>query len=174
MRVPRQKQEGPRGLFDEEAATDIERISNVPPDGTRAPKKGPYASPSRIAAVTAQMIRMRDTGSWFGAGAAHLVAFYGWWHEEIYGVKAAELTGATFARACGMAKRLVETQFDGDYIQGVRFVNWTRQRERGREKWRREQGKKTEKRLAWGLQFNPVLVTDYRLAMAQRAKNPLR
>jgi hypothetical protein len=111
---------------------------------------------------------MVSVGRWDGAKPAHLVALYAQLHRMVYGVAPEELVGKTFLAAQSAAEKLLRVEFDGDVEAVVGFVRWSWHREKGREKWRRENGCEGG-RLGWRVQFQRrELLTDYRIDLNRR------
>jgi len=127
----------------------------------------PQRERDRLASEVANFIAARD---WSRVTVGHAVSLYCWCHGQVYRVEPAELQdGREFALATFHVRRFVDQQFRGNLEELIRYVQWAFKREQGREKWRLETGKES-KRLLWRWCFSPSLVTDYRLFLAQEAK----
>ena len=139
--------------------------------GRRAMPRKPRAktiTPSKMSVAAREASAMMGTGDWSEAQGRHLVALFCLLHEKVYGVDSG-MTSAECFFASGMAKQLMDRDFGGDPGALVAFVKWTWEREVSREKWRRE-NQKDGGSIGYRLQFGGRLVTDYKLAMARRAK----
>jgi len=95
-----------------------------------------------------------------------LVALYAYLHEKVFGVFPEEIRGTEATLASGLAGRCVKEHFGGSLEDAARFVCWTW--------WRQEQRAKkpgtTMFRITWRIQFGHSMVTDYKMAAAQRKK----
>ena len=111
--------------------------------------------------------RMRD-GDWEGTGTLTFIGLYAYLHNAVYGCEPGELGPTERLRAAGMARRMLDRDFDGDAAAMADFMRWCWKRESDREKWRRETGNEGG-RISWMLQFGGKLLTDYRVDLA-RAK----
>ena len=106
---------------------------------------------------------------WDGMTPGKLVALYWLCHEEVYGVVPVEIdkTGV-WETAMKVAGSMVKRHFDNDIERAITFMRWVWTRERGRERWRRE-NKRDGQRINWKNQFSQdYLITDWRAA-AMRA-----
>lgn len=126
------------------------------------------AKPKTIAAAKfdrsrSEVLAMIETGEWESVGASHLVALYDVMHEEIYGVKCAELGPEARYNAMMMAAQLTKREFGGDYEKAVEFMRWAWNREARDEKWRVENGRSNARRIGARLMFGGALVTDYKV-----------
>jgi hypothetical protein len=130
-------------------------------------KPGP-TFPEKLARWKSEAERMIQSGDWQHATPVHLVALYAWCHGEVYSVEAAEINDArTYLRMAHAAKVFVETHFAGDFAEAVECIRWVWERESVSMQRGTAQGRR---RITCTLQFNGVLVTDYRFALAQKAK----
>ena len=106
---------------------------------------------------------------WDGMTAGKLVALYWLCHEQAYGVAPLELDRTTtWETAMKVAGSMVKRHFDDDMERAITFMRWVWTREKGREKWRRD-NKRDGQRINWKNQFSQdYLITDWRAA-AMRA-----
>lgn len=114
------------------------------------------------------VVRFTAEQDWSQAKGRHWVALFAKFHREVYGVEPADLTPKARMDAAVMAAALVRRHFK-EPDEMAEFVWWCWQRERGREKWRRENGRAGGS-ITWRLQFNGALVTDFRIDRARKAK----
>ena len=127
------------------------------------PKRPRYEKPAaRDARVLGETDEMRRTGDWGEADGHHLVALYGFFHQEVYGVEALELDGKSRAIAARLAEGATNRYFGGDFGACVSFMLWVWRREQGREEWRRA-NQREGTRIGWKWQWSAQLVTDYRV-----------
>lgn len=106
---------------------------------------------------------MLATNSFEKAQGKHFVAIYADLHFRVYGVAPGDLGARERTFAAKLAGNMLAKYFDGDRSRFACFVAWTWSREREREKWRRENGRDGS-RIDWRLQFNPKLLTDFRIS----------
>lgn len=137
----------------------------------KAPRKrssgGTVRSIERAMEDLARRMKQRD---WDEMKPQVLVALYAWFHEQVYGT-GPSLKGREWLNACRAAGRMVKTEFAGDYDDALAFMRWAWKRERGRERWRRENGK-GGKVINWRQQFVFTdLLTDWRVAR-DRKRSP--
>jgi hypothetical protein len=141
-----------------QAAAELEAWAGV---GKKKRKSaGPDPEKSRK-----ELAGMMLAGDYSKATATHLVALYEWCHEQIYGVRPAELsTRAAWKQVSFAASKLMKEQFKGDAVAVIDFIRWTWRREKGREDARRAGRNAHIGRVGWRLQFAMrYLVTDYRV-----------
>lgn len=124
-------------------------------------KKAPASvSAARARQLDEEADEMRRGRDWSEAGPGHLVSLWAWCHRAVYGVEAST-SPRERASAHALAKKLISDRFSGDARAAVAFVRWCWEREKGREKWRREQGKSGSV-LGWRAQFGArYLFVDY-------------
>lgn len=96
----------------------------------------------------------------------HFVALYDLLHQRVYGLAPSELVPKTRTIAAGMAKRLLDREFEGDRGEMAQYMRWVFNREAGRHAWRVREGKPLT-RIGFGFCFGGALVTDWRLALTQ-------
>lgn len=127
--------------------------------------------PARIKRYRQEVDRMRAARDWGKATPVHLVALYMYCHAAVYGVEAGEIAGKTFGFASALAAKLVREKFEGSVANAVQFVRWTWIRERGREKWRCDNGR-SGGRLGWRLQFSLTsgLWEDWQIDLRRRRR----
>ncbi len=123
---------------------------------------------ARFAKAVDEATKRQRTGEWGDAPALVFVALYSNLHEGIYGCSPAELGPTERLRAAGMARRMLDQEFDFDPAAMAEFMRWAWKREHSREQWRRETGN-AGARIGWVIQFGGRLLTDYRVDLA-RAK----
>lgn len=127
-------------------------------------------SDSLFTKARARAQNMMASGDWEEALPRDFVALYAILHERVYGVEACELDSKTRLYASGMAKRLLEKQFDGDPGALAAFMRWIWIREKQRHAQRLERGDTF--RISWKYQFaGGALVSDYRLHMMTHGGN---
>lgn len=103
-----------------------------------------------------------EEGCWGDAQPREYVAAYALLHERVYGILPYELTPIARLRAAGLAKRLLDTHFDGDGDAMGRFILWAWKREKEREDWRRKNPHRAGAgRIGWSLQFGGALLSDW-------------
>jgi hypothetical protein len=150
-----------------EAARSVESL--VDPAKKRRKKGAPTRSYVRRLIVEAAERRRSD--DWDGAKPRHLVALYLILHSWCYGVEAEEVVGVAWNAAVSAAGKLLRDEFDDKIEEAVEFIRWVWKRERGREKWRRENGGGGGGRVGWRLMFaQRSFVTDYRVALHREQK----
>ncbi|MDE2100486.1 MAG: hypothetical protein KGL39_24795 [Patescibacteria group bacterium] len=111
---------------------------------------------------------VKDPSNWRKFTPAQFVYLYGWLHEKVYGVTAAdELARREGLGAVSACTRVLEKEFDGDSEAMMGFMQWVWKREQEREKWRRDNNI-DGRRMTWRTQFSASLLTDYRLARHRR------
>lgn len=148
-----------------EAAAALEAFA-----GVGKPKRKPSIDPERYRKELRGMLA-EDTLA--KATPAHLVALYEYAHENVYGVRPAELsTRAVWRTAMFSAARLLREEFNGEASLCVDFIRWTWKREKAREHARRKGTNASIGRIGWRLQFvTRHLVTDYRVDVARSGGN---
>ena len=99
--------------------------------------------------------------------ARHWVALYHLMHVRVYGVAPAELVSKTRTIAAARAARMLDKEFAGDKAKFAAYLRWVWNRELSRVEYRKREGKELV-RVGWGLCFNGLLLTDYRVAMVQK------
>lgn len=104
---------------------------------------------------------------WDGATGRHFVALYADLHFRVYGVAPADLGTKERAWAAKLANDLLAKEFDSNPAALAEFLAWTWRREKGREEWRRAQGR-SGGRIDYRLQFGTRLLVDYRIEKARR------
>jgi len=100
----------------------------------------------------------------------HFVALYADLHARVYQAPPVDLGPKERVFAARLAKDLLEKDFGGSPHALAEFLAWTWTREKGRVKWRAENGRE-QSRISWRLQFGRSLLADYRVAKATAAKN---
>lgn len=138
----------------------------------KKPKTMAAAVFNRALAEVDEMLR---SGEWEGAGARHMVALYDRMHERCYGIEPAELGPTERFQAGLLAGNMLKSEFRGDVVEMVEFVLWAWERELGRERWRRENGKdggRLGARLMFRSGSGAFLLTDYRVHLARRGARP--
>lgn len=146
-----------------EAAAALERFAGVDT------KRKRRVQPIDLDRARVEIADMRNRQSFDAARPLHMVALYEWCHEQVYGVRPAELsTKATWRAAMFAAGRLMQDEFRGSPVALVDFIRWTWVREKQREKQRRHDPACAMGRIGWRLQFvTKHLVTDYRISIAR-------
>ena len=142
-------------------------IAESTPAGVVRQRRRSTLPDSRVAAVAKEVEAMAEADRWEGANAVHLVVLYLKLHLEVYGVEASDCGPADRLAAIGVATNMLGRDFDGDAALMAEFVWWTWEREKGAEKWRRE-NHRPGRRVTWQLQFSQRLLTDYRVHLARR------
>lgn len=135
-------------------------------------KKSSFSvGPKMRAKYRAEEEEIRASGDWAHAVPGHLVALYEVLHRVVYGIDPAELAESSkeWAMAARAAHVMVEREFGGSVAAAAEFFRWTWAREQGREKYRREHGKPSN-RILWRWQFGGSILTDYRVAMLREKK----
>ncbi len=125
----------------------------------------------RSATGLARQIRetkeMMKSDDWSKAKASHLVALYSVLHEMVYGV-APELKGDDLKQAKMAAGLFLKTKCGGSVPKAVEFLKWVWKKEKGTEKWRRE-NQVDGKVMGWPLMFRyPSLWTSYKVGQERR------
>jgi hypothetical protein len=110
--------------------------------------------------------RRMASGEWEGAQCRVFLASYALLHEEIYGVEPEELTPSERYFALAIISRFLHYKFDDNPSLLAAFLRWTWVREKGRERWRRENNQ-PGRRIGWKAQFSGYLLTDYKLDLAR-------
>ncbi len=106
---------------------------------------------------------------WDGMTPGKLVALYWLCHDKVYGLVQVGIDKTcVWETAMKVAGSMVKRHFDNDIERAITFMRWVWTRERGRERWRRE-NKRDGQRINWKNQFSQdYLITDWRAA-AMRA-----
>ena len=107
-------------------------------------------------------MRMAKAGDWGDATGMHMVALYGFMHQEVYGFEPLELDKKAWASGAKHALRCCEKFFGADYGALAEFMRWCWKREIERETWRKA-NQRDGARLTWRWQFAAQLVSDYRV-----------
>lgn len=108
-----------------------------------------------------------DRDAWGGVTDSEVVALFALIHEDVYGVAEAELeSGKVWSQATLAVWRFRTEQFGGDGAAVVDYLRWLGAREKGREAWRRDNGK-SGARVSWRAAFSRALLTDYRIDRAR-------
>lgn len=103
------------------------------------------------------------SGDWSNAEGKHFVALYEWMHQEVYGIDSCT-TPMDRLGAVSAANAMLRNKFDGKPSDMAAYMRWLWARERGREKWRREE-KRDGGRLTWRALFvTTYIYGDYRVA----------
>lgn len=121
---------------------------------------------SAFATRGAEVRAMMVDGRWERALPVHYVAMYARLHEGVYGVAPGELGPTERVRACRLAKRMLEREFNQQCGEMALYIRWVWQREQSREKWRR-QNQQPGRRITWMVMFGGALLTDYRVELAR-------
>jgi len=133
------------------------------------PTKRSGGTPKRQRHAMIEDVRRRwKEGDWDGMKPGRLVAVYYVCHEMVYDVAPTEVdTAGNWKRAMMGAGKLVKEL--GSVDAALEFIRWVWLRERGREKWRRDNGNQGS-RIGWRLQLvNPqALLTDWRVEKARK------
>jgi hypothetical protein len=153
-----------RPMFGVPTTDQVAEFAKRPEKRKRSPRIDNRAWQKASEEAKAMMIG----GDWTGATPRHFVAAYEYMHERVYGVAPAELNAKERMVSAGCAKTMLDKEFDGDATAMAAFLRWTWQREKGREEWRRANGRDGQ-RIGPRLQFHGGLLSDYRLAL-HRAK----
>jgi hypothetical protein len=94
----------------------------------------------------------------------HLVALYLELHLWCYGVEDV-LDSKDRIRAVSFARSMVEREHNGDMESAINFIRWAWSSEKGKEKWRRDNGI-SNGRLHWYKLFKqPSLHVEYRISL---------
>jgi hypothetical protein len=126
----------------------------------RAVKKTSYLSRAGIEEIAKQAEEMRALKDFSRAGPRHLVALWGWLHEQTYGV-APSLTSREWVTAGYAAGTLLARDFGGKVEAMVDFMRWTWAEERRSVKWKRENARPVTP-LGWRWQFSSKAVVKWR------------
>ncbi len=131
-------------------------------------KKSFSVSAAKAKRFDEEAAEMRRSRNWSSAEPAHLVSLWAWCYSAVYGIPP-ELTSKERAHAHALAARLVRDEFSGSTRAAVAFLNWTWNREKGRERWRRENGKGGGS-LDWRAQFGARwLLREFRVDQQRTA-----
>lgn len=106
---------------------------------------------------------MIQTDSWDDANPHHMVSLFNYCHKAVYGMHVLDLEGKEWFAASSKVKKFVKDFFDDDYAELVKFIRWTWNREKHREAFRKQNGKKTNFFLNWRTQFSAKHLTAYRI-----------
>jgi hypothetical protein len=132
----------------------------------RASRRAKPMDPVDVAILDAK--KRAETGEWNWSKGATFVGLYAMCHQMIYGVVPDELyTTGTFRAAARSAANALHVLFDDDACAFAEFVRWSWEREKRKHNWALAQGF-DRNRMSWKLQFSRALLTDYRIAKAQR------
>lgn len=118
--------------------------------------------------ATNEAREMMSTGDWSNARPTHFVALFCILHEKVYGIAPA-LTARDKKTAAAVAGAMLKhpEKFAGDANEMASFILWTWKREKGREEWRRKNGRSGGS-ITWGAQFNGAIFTDWRIDVVRR------
>jgi hypothetical protein len=130
--------------------------------GTKPPSRRYIPMEEQIATAKDEMPRMAKAGDWGDATGMHMVALYGFMHQEVYGFEPLELDKKAWASGAKHALRCCEKFFGADYGALAEFMRWCWKREIERETWRKA-NQRDGARLTWRWQFAAQLVSDYRV-----------
>jgi hypothetical protein len=88
---------------------------------------------------------------WSGANESTVLGLFAWLHEQVYGVDPTQELRTVWVYGIQAVGKLIREEFNS-ITEVVEFVRWTWTRERGREKWRRDNGRPGG-RVSWRTQF---------------------
>jgi hypothetical protein len=130
-------------------------------------KKSSGMTEKAFLAALDEVEQMLAKGEWGQAEGKHFVALYAELHFKVYGVADEGLGPKERLYAATLARGMLEKDFKGDRREMALFVSWVWSREKGREKWRREQ-QVSRGRLTWRAVFGRAVLTDYRVEVARK------
>lgn len=116
-----------------------------------------------LAKAFAELEEMLKAGQIAKATGRHFVALYADLYCRVYEVPPEDLGSKERVYAAKLANDMLAKDFGGDAEKFADFVGWTWTREKGREDWRREYGRKGS-RISWRVQFSQrSLFAEYQL-----------
>ena len=129
-----------------------------------ATKKGSKTiGDSAFAKLLEETADMLARGDFQHAKGRHFVALFAELHFRVYGIACDELGPKERVFATKLANDMLAKDFGDDPKAMAEFVAWLWSREKGREEWRRENGR-SGGRITWRTQFAVrALLTDFRL-----------
>lgn len=135
------------------------------------PERRPRGARKTIAAssfrkTVGETEEMISSGDWDGFAARHVLALYDLMHAKCYGV-APEMTSEERHRMVLLAGAFAKRHFDRDFAAVVEYFRWLWDREISRTKWKVENGREV-RRLSFVWSISMALLTDYRVALAQK------
>ena len=162
-RVPKLEAMATRDAEARAAADAVAEMAIAAVTSSKKRRKQMGTSGKRLDATIEEARMMRESGDWNEAEPRHLVGLFLELHEWCYGVPAGEEVRKCWAGANGAARRLVAQEFGGNLLAAVEFMRWVWKREKGREQWRRENGRPVRRLTLW-VATSSAVVTDYRVA----------
>jgi hypothetical protein len=148
----------------DEAAASLE--SSVRLKSARKRRPGP-GSRAHVEVIRAEAEELRREKRWGEMRPSHMVATWAWLYEAVYGVapEPAEVAPKAFGTAMLAAGKALHESFSGDAERMVSFMRWAWAREKV-AKERQPDGR----RIGARLMFSAMLIGDWRIATAGRAR----
>jgi hypothetical protein len=150
--------------------TSTEKVAEWAGSKKPAKKRSSTVSDSKLIEALDEAERLLEAGTFEAeAKPMHFVAIYADLYTRVYNTPPIDLGPRERLFAARLAKDLLHKDFGGSPSGLADFVSWTWTREKGRVKWRQENGRPPS-RISWRVQFGRSLLADYRVAKATVSK----
>lgn len=157
----------PRAVLDSETRAAADALAAWAKPKTAKKRSAPKIRDDAFLALLDEVGEFLAKGEWEKAEPKHFVALYADLHFRCYGIEPGDMGPKERAFASKLAGDMLEKDFAGNRLEMSRFVAWVWTREKGREEWRRENGR-AGGRVTWRSQFGRAVLTEYRLEEARK------